>query len=369
MDPETPPGEDARRLLARRLHSTRSRSHAFGILHALANSTFTPAWFLRGPHAQTIWGRLTRPRRLVLFRREMMTTPDGDELALDHLDAPVRNERIQFLLLHGLEGSANSVYIQGLLSVIARHGFAATAVNFRSCARDPHRVGQSLPNRRPRFYHSGETGDFDFVVRTLRARDPDVHLLGIGASLGGNVLLKWLGEHPGQTDIDAAATFSVPYDLGASGKYLEDGFLRRVYVSRFLATLKKKTRWLVSRFPEMRDRVDLKAVMRAKTFRDLDDSATAPIHGFRDADDYYARASSIHYLSAITTPTLCLSAEDDPFLPAEVLRRAKALASASVEFRITASGGHTGFIAGAVPWRCQYWAEELLVGWLAGRAA
>ncbi|MEA2325657.1 MAG: uncharacterized protein QOE68_616, partial [Thermoanaerobaculia bacterium] len=182
------------------------------------------------------------------FRRETLTTPDGDELLLDHLDAPVRDARFRFVLLHGLEGSANSVYIQGMLSVIARHGFAATAINFRSCARDRERAGRSIPNRRPRFYHSGETSDFDFVVRTLRARDPNVRLLAAGASLGGNVVLKWLGEHPGQTDVAAAATISVPYDLGAGSKHLEEGFIRRIYVNRFLATLKKKTKWLVARF-------------------------------------------------------------------------------------------------------------------------
>jgi len=330
--------------------------------------TFTPAWFLRGPHLQTIWGRLARPRRLVKLRREVITTPDGDELVLDHLDAPVRNDRFRFVLMHGLEGSTNSVYMQGLLAVVARHGFAATAINFRSCARDEKRVGRSLPNRRPRFYHSGETGDFDFVVRTLRAREPDVKLLAAGASLGGNVLLKWLGEHPGQTDVAAAATFSVPYDLGAGSRHLELGFLPRFYVKRFLATLKQKTKRLLMEFPEMRDRVDLDAVMRAQTFRDIDNAATAPIHGFRDAGDYYARSSSIHFLGAITTPTLCLSAVDDPFLPAEALARARACASEAIDFRITENGGHTGYIAGSFPWRCHYWAEELIIGWLAGHA-
>jgi predicted alpha/beta-fold hydrolase len=118
----------------------------------------------------------------------------------------------------------------------------------------------------------------------------------------------------------------------------------------------------------MHERVDLRAVMRAKTFRDIDNAATAPIHGFRDADDYYARSSSIHFLGAITTPTLCLSAADDPFLPREVLEKAKAVASQSVEFHITECGGHTGFIAGAAPWRCEYWAEELVIGWLAEHA-
>ena len=338
-----------------------------GILPSLTE-IFTPAWFLRGPHAQTIWGRLARPRRLVTLRRETIDTPDGDELVLDHLDAPVGGERFRFVLMHGLEGSTNSVYMQGLLSVIARQGFGATAINFRSCARDQRRVTRSLPNRRPRFYHSGETGDFDFVVRTLRARAPEVSLLAVGASLGGNVLLKWLGEHRGQTDVAAAATFSVPYDLAAGSRHLELGLLPRFYVNRFLATLKQKTKRLVARFPEMRERIDLGAVMRAKTFREIDNAATAPIHGFRDADDYYARSSSIHFLGAITTPTLCLSAIDDPFLPPEALERARACASAAVEFRVTANGGHTGFIAGALPWRCEYWAEELIVGWLAGQA-
>src|SRR5258706_12544462 len=119
--------------------------------------TFTPAWFLRGPHAQTIWGRLARPRQLVKFRRETITTPDGDELVLDHLDAPVRDARFRFVLMHGLEGSTNSVYMQGLLSFLARHVFAATAINFRCCAPTQRRVGRPLPNLRPRLYPSGET--------------------------------------------------------------------------------------------------------------------------------------------------------------------------------------------------------------------
>jgi predicted alpha/beta-fold hydrolase len=333
----------------------------------LTADSYPPAWFLRGPHAQTIWGRLSRPRRLVRFTRETLPMPDDDELVLDHLDAPVRDARFRFVLLHGLEGSSYSVYIQGLLSVIARHGFAATAINFRSCARDPRHVGRSLPNRRPRFYHSGETSDFDFVVETLRARAPNVPLLAIGASLGGNVVLKWLGEHPGQTDVAAAAALSVPYDLGAGARHMEKTAAGRFYLARFLATLKKKVAWLVEQFPEMRDRFDLAAAKRAKTFRQFDDVATAPIHGFADANDYYARSSSIGYLDRITTPALCLSAADDPFLPVEVLERVREVASPAVELRVSACGGHTGFIAGVLPWRCEYWAEELVVRWLIGK--
>jgi predicted alpha/beta-fold hydrolase len=319
---------------------------------------FLPAWFLPGPHLQTIWGRVSRPRRLVQFRREALTTPDGDELLLDHLDAPVtaRNP-LHFVLLHGLEGSSYSVYMQGVLAVIARHGHAATAMNFRSCARDPHNIFRMLPNRRPRFYHSGETGDFDFVVERLAARHERV--VAFGASLGGNMLLKWLGEHPGQQRVRAAATLSVPYDLGAGSRHLEQTAAGRFYLSRFLGTLKKK----VSR-PDIATLIDLPAVKKTRTFWDFDDLATAPIHGFRDANDYYTHSSSIHYVGRIDTPTLCLNAEDDPFLPPDVLPLVRAKASAAVDFRTTVCGGHVGFISGTMPWKCEYWAEELVVRWL-----
>jgi predicted alpha/beta-fold hydrolase len=326
---------------------------------------FTPPWWLRNPHAQTVWGRLTRSRRLVPFRRESLTTPDGDELLLDHVDAPA--PRVHFLLMHGLEGSSYSVYIQGLLKIIAAHGQSATAINFRSCARDPGRIGVELPNRRPRFYHSGETGDFDFVANALARRLAPLPLVAFGASLGGNVLLKWLGEHPGQTLIAAAATISVPYDLGAGSAHLERR-AGRFYVASFLRSLKRKVRAMLQRFPEAAELIDVEAMERARTFREFDDAATGPLHGFTGADDYYACSSSIHFLGRITTPTFCLSAEDDPFLPHDALQRARAAASPAVEFRTTTTGGHVGFVAGAAPWRCTYWAEELIVDWLIARA-
>jgi predicted alpha/beta-fold hydrolase len=323
---------------------------------------FSPAWFLPGPHAQTIWGRIARPRRLVRFQRESVTTPDGDELLLDHLDAPVTApEPLRFILMHGLEGSSFSVYIQGILSVIARHGYAATVINFRSCARDFRNVLRMIPNRRPRFYHSGDTGDFDFVVKSLAARAPHEKILAFGASLGGNVLLKWLGENPSQTLVTAAAAVSVPYDLGAGSRFLETTAVGRFYVSRFLATLKKK----VTR-PDIAPLVDLHAAIRARTFMKFDDEATAPIHGFKDSEDYYARSSSIHFVGRINTPTLALSAIDDPFVPPDVLPRVKAAASPAIDFRTTETGGHVGFIGGS-PWKLHYWAEELVVDWLLRR--
>ena len=326
------------------------------------SSDFSPAWFLPGPHFQTIWGRLVRPRRLVPLRREALELPDGDELILDHLDAD--GSRVHFILLHGLEGSSQSVYMQGALSAIARQSQSATAMNFRSCAREPNSLSRMIANRRPRFYHSGDTADFDHLVHTLASRKPGTTLVAFGASLGGNVLLKWLGEHPGQTLIAAAATLSVPYDLGAGARHLETTAAGRFYVSRFLRTLKKK----VLR-DDIASLIDVEAVRRSRTFTEFDEAATAPLHGFANAEDYYQRSSSIHFLGRITTPTLALNAVDDPFVPAEVLDRARSAVSPAVDFRTTETGGHVGFIGGTTPWNCEYWAEELLVQWLMERAS
>src|SRR5438128_1270168 len=148
---------------------------------------FLPAWWVPGPHLQTAWARLARSRRLITFEREVLSTPDGDELMLDHAAGPPRSPRV--LLLHGLEGSAHSLHTQGLALLIARSGWRSTVLNFRSCARDPSDIRRRLPNRRPRLYHSGDTQDLDFVVRTLTAREPSTPLFSIGFSLGGNVLL------------------------------------------------------------------------------------------------------------------------------------------------------------------------------------
>ena len=305
-----------------------------------------------------------RSRRAVRVERELLETPDGDELVLDHVRTGGGAHPPHFIFMHGLEGSSHSVYIQGLLSIVAKRGFAATAINFRSCARDPQRLSQMLPNRRPRFYHSGETTDFDFVVRALHDRFPNRTFVACGASLGGNALLKWLGEHPAQQLVRAAATISVPYDLGAGAVHLERG-AGRFYVAGFLRTLKRKVRDVAARFPETS--LDVNRALRSRTFREFDDCATAPLHGFVDADDYYARSSSIHFLSRITTTTLCISSEDDPFLPHDVLQRVRQAASPAIELVITKHGGHVGFVGGSLPWRPRYWAEELVVEWLTAK--
>jgi uncharacterized protein len=334
------------------------------------NADFTPAWWLRGRHAQTTWGRLARSRRQVSLERESLTAPDGDTLLIDHLVRPAQGGAgargaPRLLLLHGLEGSSNSVYAQGLLALAARAGLPASVLNFRYCAREASDLDRCIPNGRPRLYHSGETSDFDFVARTLAARDGRP-LVAAGISLGGNALLKWLGENPNDPTVAAAATLSVPYDLAAGDRYMAS-FPTNLYVRAFVKTLASKMADLSRRFPEETKSVDLPRARRAYTFRELDDAATAPLHGFAGAEDYYARASSLPFLSRITVPTLCISALDDPFLPPEATRRARAAASPAVRFVMTERGGHAGFVAarGMTP---VYWAEEAIVAFLARQA-
>jgi len=325
--------------------------------------SFAPPWWLRGAHAQTVWGPLTRFARPATARREVLATPDGDDLVLDHLDvaagAPV------VLLLHGLEGSSFSVYVQGLARECAARGWNVAALNFRYCARD-QRGRRTLPNRRPRLYHSAETGDLDFALRTLAARAPAAPTAAIGASLGANVLLRWLGERGGRSTLRAAVAISPPFDLARGAERLARG-AGRVYALNFLRTLKPKLRDLARRFPEVAATLDVPRALAARTLREFDDAATAPLHGFAGVDDYYERAEATTVLPEIATPTLVIGAEDDPFLAPGALDAAASAAPRCVTFLEPRAGGHLGFVEGGAPWRARYWAETQAAAWLAAR--
>jgi predicted alpha/beta-fold hydrolase len=333
---------------------------------AAPGKTASGAWWMPGGHLQTTWGRIGRRGGLVSYERELLTTPDDDDLVLDHVPGPPEAPRV--ILLHGLEGCSHSVYLQGLARLFARAGWRATAVNFRACARASDRARRWLPNRRPRLYHSGDSGDLDFVVRTLAAREPRTPLYAVGVSLGGNVLLKWLGEQGARSRIEAAATISVPYDLAAASRHLERR-AGRFYANHFLKSLRAKALQVVVRHPAETRGIDPDYIRLAQTFWQFDDAATAPLHGFRDAEDYYRRASAIRHLGAIEVPTLCVSSLDDPFIPRETLQRAQDAASDDVSFAVTPWGGHAAFITGPWPWRALYWAEEQVVAWLTARPA
>lgn len=325
---------------------------------AAAAEPYNPPWWFRGGHLQTLWGPLLRPVRRPRIVRERIETPDGDFLDLDWLagdGAPGRGAGAPIVvILHGLEGSSLSHYAAGLLGESAALGWRAVVMNFRSCS------GQI--NRRPRFYHSGETSDLDWVMRRLIEREPDIPLGVVGISLGGNVALKWLGEHGSDAPpaLRAAAAISTPFDVTACAEVLDRGLPRRLYTANFLRTMKAKLRAKVHLYD---GRVDVAAALRAKTFAQYDRAVTAPIHGFADERDYWTRSSSGPYLERIRRPCLLISAANDPMIPGHSLPHAAAAASPWIEAAFIAEGGHAGFLEGR--WGRRSWAERRALAFLA----
>ena len=316
---------------------------------------FRPAWWLPGRHLRTLWGRLGRRMPTVITRREQWETADGDVLEIDRLDG-VSADAPRLVILHGLEGTPRSRYARGTVAEAARRGWGADLVYFRSC-------GGTL-NRARRLYHSGETGDLAFAVDRLVREHPRSPLVFAGYSLGGNVLLKWLGERGADlpAQVRGAAAVSVPFDLARGARSIGEGFAR-VYEASFLRSLKRKTFAKLAQYPDL---VDAARVTRARSIYEFDDVATAPIHGFQSADDYYARSSSLGFLAAIRRPTLLLSAVDDPFLPAAVLEEVRTIARSTpaLELEFVPRGGHVGFVMGP-PWRPFYYAEWRVASFLA----
>jgi predicted alpha/beta-fold hydrolase len=298
-----------------------------------------------------VWS-VVRRRRPASLVRERLETPDGDFVDIDWMaglpTAPV------LLVLHGLEGMANSHYIGGLLQLAAARNWRAAVLWFRSCSGEM--------NRRPRFYHSGDTGDLDHVLRILVDREPSLRVGAVGISIGGNVLLKWLGE---QRDLApkalvAAAAVSVPFDLEACARVMDQGLRKVLYTASFMRSFRHKTRAKARAFPGF---VDVAAALRASTFAEYDRVVTAPLHGFADEQDYWRQSSSRQYLTHIRRPTLLLNALDDPFVPAASLPDPGAL-PADVRAEFVPCGGHVGFVEGW-PWRSASWAERRAVEFLA----
>jgi predicted alpha/beta-fold hydrolase len=318
-------------------------------------SNFKAAWWLPGPHLPTIWGKMVRRQAPAHDRLERIVTPDGDHLTIARMGTITAGVP-HMLILHGLEAEISAKYAHGMLAEARKRGWSGDLLMFRSCDGEV--------NSARRFYHSGETTDLDLVVRRLLNEHPDMHLVICGVSLGGNVLLKWLGEQSTRvpSQIKRAAAVSVPYDLEAGARLMEHGF-SRVYVRHFLATLVAKTVSKLKVYPDLCDR---KRLLAARTFFDFDDVLTGPLHGFTGAHDYYERSSSIHFLGDVRVPTLLMSAWNDPFLPASVLVAVRNVAKLNeylfVEF--SHGGGHVGWVAGQ-PWAARYYIEDRVVKWLA----
>lgn len=261
------------------------------------------------------------------------------------------------VVLHGLEGCSRSGYVVEACRRLRDRGLRPVALNFRG------RSGE--PNRARRLYHSGETGDLAFVVRRLRERlGPGTPLGALGFSLGGNVLLKYLGERSdAATGLSAAAAVSVPFDLAASARHLERG-AGRFYAWFLLRSLKRSLRRKARR---RGIDYDLERAAAADTLRAFDDAVTAPVHGFRDAGHYYRESSSARYLDRIGVPTLVVQAEDDPFVPADSVPRETLEANPALRPVVTPAGGHVGFVAADGGGGPRFWAEERAAAFLARR--
>jgi predicted alpha/beta-fold hydrolase len=314
---------------------------------AAAGEYRAPCW-LPGAHAQTIWPSLVTPGPAVRYRRELWDTPDGDCIALDWVAPPAgvpRSARRGLLVLfHGLEGHSGSHYARSLMVASLARGFDGVVVHFRGCG--------GIANRLPRAYHCGDSDEADWVLRRLAARRADDGgepgpLVAVGVSLGGNVLLKWLGERGGDAGfVSAAVAISAPQDLHAGAIALSRGF-NRVYTERFLQTLRRKSLAMLERHPGL---FDAAKVAASRDFFDFDECVTAPLHGFASAIDYWTRSSCRPFLGGIAVPTLVLNALNDPFLAPAALAT-PAQVSRAVRLEYPAQGGHVGFVVGPPPGR------------------
>jgi predicted alpha/beta-fold hydrolase len=320
---------------------------------ALRTAPFTPARLLGHRHAQTIWPALFRRGGPPALHAECWPTADGEGLDVELL--PDRPGRPGLLVLHGLEGSSRARYVRGLLAAVDRLGWNAAAISFRSCGPTP------VQGRR--LYHSGDTSDLPLVVERLRARWPGAPLGAVGFSMGGNILLKWLGETGEGAPLAAAVAVSVPFDLGACATALDGpGFFAAIYRKRFLRTLRRKALAIAARFPGS---IDAAAVRACHSFARYDDLVTAPLFGFASAADYWARCSSAAFLGRIRRPVRLISSEDDPIVPGATIPREAIAANPHLDGCLLNRGGHVGFVAGG--WRRTYAVDTLALEFLAAR--
>ncbi|WP_456447163.1 hydrolase [Thiolapillus sp.] len=314
----------------------------------ILESAFQPAWWLPGAHLPTLWPSLFRVRPpLPGLTRERLELPDGDFLDLSWNGDP---QAPVVLLLHGLEGNLHSHYARPLLQKLAEAGYLACMLHFRGCSGEP--------NRLPRSYHSGDSAELQTVTEHIHnSRGRPIQAM-IGFSLGGNVLLKWLGEQGQQAGIQRAMAVSVPFLLNQAADRLNQGF-SRIYQKHLLNSMKRKYREKFSRIPSPL-KVNLEKI---NSFREYDEQITAPLHGFAGADDYYQRCSCRQFIPHIRVPTLILHDRHDPFMWPHTVPEEQELPD-NVVLELTRGGGHAGFVSNSASSREAYWTDRRLLEWL-----
>ncbi|MGL4446612.1 hydrolase [Shewanella sp.] len=322
------------------------------------SNAFMPPWWAKSPHVQTILPVLTKVAKPVL-KRQRLELPDGDFIDLDWQGVGVDGNAI-VVILHGLEGSAQSHYARRLLLACRQQQLTAVVHHHRSCSGEVNRLARS--------YHSGDTDDLQFSLSALKRRYPHSPLFAVGYSLGGNVLTKYQGEYQDDSLLSRAVVVSAPLQLSACAKRLEKGF-STLYQRHLLKQLQQKIRQkladphLASMIP-----LDERQLMQLTTFHEFDDKVTAPLHGFQGVNDYYHRASGLAFIERITKPTLIMHAKDDPFMTEAVIPHPSQVPT-QVEYELHPFGGHVGFINGGSPWRPQYYLERRILDFLLSGAA
>lgn len=317
----------------------------------MSDNTFKPAWWLQNPHMQTIWPCVCRRSISLETERERLELPDGDFIDLEwsgrHESGPI------VILLHGLEGSIDSHYAKGMMQAFLTQGWRSVLIHFRGCSGEPNRLSRN--------YHSGDTGDVNLLVHILKEREPQTKMTAVGVSLGGNVLLKWLGETGAQNQLTAAIAISVPFQLNVVAKHVTKGF-SKLYQWYFIKCLRKR---LSHKFRLRPTHLDKSAFDDVNTMYDFDERITAPLHGFSSAEDYYEQCSCRQFLHNINVPTLILHAKDDPLMTSDVIPSQEEL-SDKITLELSETGGHVGFVAGKYPWRAEYWLEQRIIDFFAG---
>jgi len=301
-------------------------------------TTYRAPHWLPGGHLQTIYAYyLPRPSSF-RFRRERWATPDRDFVDLDWLDGVADSTRV-VVLFHGLEGCSRSHYALSLLDELRRQGWAGVVAHSRGCSGEL--------NQLPRCYHAGDSAEIDWLLRGLKRENPKSRLYAVGISLGGNDLLKWLGEQGDHAlgVVERSVAVSAPVELRLAAQQLDSGLSNLLYTRHFLGTMKQK---VLEKIAMHRLQLDPRSVRAVSTFRGFDDLYTAPFHGFKDADDYWRGSSSKPWLQHIKVPTLIINARNDPFFPGEALPTREE-ASEAVRLEYPDSGGHVGFVSGKFP--------------------
>ncbi len=318
----------------------------------IINGKFKPAWWLKGGNLQTCYPSMFRKKSLPQGRWKRLELSDGDFLDLfiaepEHYASGFSQQNAPIIvLLHGLEGSIHSTYAHGLLSQFLKQGWGGVQMHFRGCSGEP--------NRNPRAYHSGETEDFTYVLNWLTETYPKRPLAAVGFSLGGSVLLNYLGKKQTETRLKGGVAVSVPLQLDISSERINQGF-SRAYQKYLLDSLREK----ISANVQLLERLNLskQEVKEISSFYHFDNKITAPLHNFENADDYYQQSSARQYLKTIQKPTLIIHALDDPFMTPEVLPKEQEL-SEYVTLEVNHSGGHVGFVSGTNPLQPEYYLEQ-----------